>query len=104
MIKTLRITVPFRKVGNAIKEIGGSLKTMFFLFFIGLVYITSAHFLEKRVRNIYALNKEIKELRWEYMTLKSSLMQGAKLSSVSGAVGGYADLQSVKLPIKIYLN
>ena len=59
---------------------------VFFIGFLGLVYIANAHFAEKKVRQIQALQKEVKELRWEYMSLKSDIMYNYKLSEVSKKV------------------
>lgn len=45
-----------------------------FLAFLGIVYITNAHFAEKSVRDIQHIQKEIKELKWEYTSIKSQTM------------------------------
>ena len=47
---------------------------LLFLGFLALVYIGNAHFAEKRVREIQALQKKIKELKWEYTSIKSETM------------------------------
>lgn len=47
---------------------------LLFLCFLGIIYIANAHFAEKSVRDIQKLQKEIKELKWEYMSIKSNLM------------------------------
>ena len=52
----------------------GNFSYMLFLGFLGVFYIANAHFSEKRVRDIQRLQKEIKELKWEYMSIKSNLM------------------------------
>ena len=63
-----------------------NLTFVFFIGFLGLVYIANAHFAEKKVRQIQSLQKEMKELRWEYMSLKSDIMYNYKLSEVSKKV------------------
>lgn len=45
-----------------------------FLGFLGIVYIANAHFAEKGVRDIQRMQKEIKELKWEYTSIKSETM------------------------------
>jgi Bacteriodetes cell division protein (FtsL-like) len=45
-----------------------------FLGFLGIVYIANAHFAEKNVRDIQRIQKEIKELKWEYTSIKSETM------------------------------
>jgi len=53
-----------------------------FISFLGIVYIANAHFAESKVRCIQDLQKEVKLLRWEYMSLKSENMYDSKLSEV----------------------
>lgn len=45
-----------------------------FLGFLALAYIANAHFAEKNVREIQAIQKRIKELKWEYTSIKSETM------------------------------
>lgn len=64
----------FNVSGHATNVVFGNLSYLLFLGFLGIVYIANAHFSEKRVRDIQRLQKEIKELKWEYMSIKSNLM------------------------------
>ena len=57
-----------------------------FLAVLALVYIANSHLAEKKVRRINKLGKEIKELKWEYLNVKSELMFRSKMSEVSKAV------------------
>lgn len=60
-------------------------KNLLFVLFIsllGLIYIANAHFAEKKVRQIQSMQRDVKQLRWEYMTLKSENMYNSKLSEV----------------------
>lgn len=57
-----------------------------FLSALALVYIANSHMAEKRVRRINRLDREIKELKWEYLNAKSELMFRSKMSEVSKAV------------------
>lgn len=64
---------------------GMILKNLPFILFLGLlaiVYIANAHYSEKKVRQIQQLQNEVKELRWNYMSIKSELMYNAKRSEV----------------------
>lgn len=48
-----------------------------FLLFIGflvIVYIANAHLAEKGVREIQRAEAQIKQLKWEYITIKSETM------------------------------
>ncbi len=66
--------------------ITGNLPFLLFLAVIALVYIANSHLAEKKVRRINKLSSEIKELKWEYLSVKSELMFRSKLSEVSKAV------------------
>lgn len=59
---------------------------IFFLSALALVYIANSHLAEKKIRRINKLGREIKELRWEYLNVKSELMFRSKMSEVSKAV------------------
>jgi len=52
----------------------GNFSYLLFLGFLGIVYIANAHFAEKNVRGIQQVQKEIKELKWEYTSIKSETM------------------------------
>jgi hypothetical protein len=68
------------------KLITQNLPFILFLAVIALVYIANSHLAEKKVRKINKLSREIKELKWEYLSVKSELMFRSKLSEVSKAV------------------
>ncbi len=53
-----------------------------FLALLALVYISNGFLAEQNVRDLNALNKGIKELRSEYITVKSELMYRSKQSEV----------------------
>ena len=57
-----------------------------FLGFLAIVYIANAHYAEKRVRDIQRTQKEIRELRWQYMSVKSELMRKSTQSQIEDAV------------------
>ncbi|WP_246858852.1 FtsL-like putative cell division protein [Chitinophaga sp. XS-30] len=63
-----------------------NLSFLLFLAFVALVYIANSHLAEKKVRRINKLSREIRELKWEYLSVKSELMFRSKLSEVSKAV------------------
>lgn len=45
-----------------------------YLGFLVVAYIANAHFAEKSVREIQKTETEIKQLKWEYITIKSETM------------------------------
>ncbi len=57
----------------------------FFLYLIGIgiLYITNGNIADKKIREINKLNKELKELRSEYIITKSELMFLSKQSEIA---------------------
>lgn len=55
---------------------------LMFVGFLGIVYIANAHFAEKGVRRIQLLQKEIKELKWQYTSIKSETMYKSMQSQI----------------------
>ncbi|MCC7246480.1 MAG: hypothetical protein IT269_12430 [Saprospiraceae bacterium] len=60
----------------------GNFQYLLFLAFLGVIYIANAHFAEKGVRRIQTLQKEIKELKWEYTSIKSETMYKSMQSQI----------------------
>lgn len=60
----------------------------FFLFLalLAVIYIYNGHYADKTIRQINRTAKEVKELQWEYKTVKSEVMFRSKLSEVAKAV------------------
>lgn len=67
-----------------------------FVAFLGMIYIGNRHFAEKNIRQIDKLNKEVKELRWDYKTLKADLM----LKSTQTEVAKKVDTLGLKEPVE----
>jgi len=57
-----------------------------FLIFIGILYITNGNMADKKIREINKLNKELKELRSEYIISKAELMFLNKQSEIAKRV------------------
>ena len=62
--------------------------TPFFLFLalLAVIYIYNGHYADKIVRNIGRTSNELKELQYEYKTLKSEVMFRSKQSELARAV------------------
>lgn len=60
----------------------------FFLFLsvLAVVYIYNGHYADKTVRSINKVNRELKELQYEFKTLKSEVMYRSKQSELAKAV------------------
>ena len=61
-----------------------------------MIYIGNRHFAENNIRNIDKLNKEVKELSWDFKTLKADLM----LKSTQTEVAKQVDTLGLKEPIE----
>ncbi|WP_131535893.1 FtsL-like putative cell division protein [Pedobacter nototheniae] len=75
-----------------------------FLAFLGMVYIANSHFAVNNVRRIDKLNKEVKELRWEYKSLKADLMFKSKLTEVAKKVDTLGIKELIEPPKKIIVK
>ena len=72
----------------------------FFLFLAALavVYIYNGHYADKISRDINRTNKELKELQYEYKTLKSEVMFRSKQSELAKAVDPFGLRQLTQPP------
>ncbi|MEQ7799899.1 FtsL-like putative cell division protein [Pedobacter sp. ASV1-7] len=78
-----------------------------FLIFISvlcMLYIANSHMAIKNVRSIDKLNKEVKELSWEYKSLKADLMFKSKLTEVAKKVDTLGIKELTEPPKKIVIN
>jgi len=57
-----------------------------FLAAIAIVYIWNTHLSERLIRKISDTNKEVKEVRWQYMNKKTKLMDESKQSQIAKQV------------------
>jgi len=77
----------------------GWLNMRFFCFLVVLaaLQIANNQMAENYARNITKTEKEVKQLRWQYMTTASSLMQKSKQSEVAKLVGTQG-LKELRIP------
>ncbi len=73
----------------------------FFLFLalLAVIYIYNGHHADKTIRSISRTAKEVKELQWEYKTLKSEIMFRSKLSEVARAVAALELKELTESPV-----
>lgn len=62
--------------------------------FLGMIYIGNRHLAENNIRDIDKLSKEVKELSWDFKTLKADLM----LKSTQTEVAKLVDTLGLKEP------
>ena len=77
---------------------------LIFLSVLCMLYIANSHTAVKNVRNIDKLNKEVKELSWEYKSLKADLMFKSKLTEVAKKVDTLGIKELTEPPKKIVIN
>lgn len=73
----------------------------FFLFLTGLavVYIYNGHKANKTIFKINKVNRELKELQYEYKTLQSDVMFKSKQSQLAQAVKGFGLKEIINPPV-----
>jgi len=72
-----------------------------FVVLLLILHIYNVHTTERIIRNTDKLNKEIKELRSEYITILSELMSESKQSSVAEKLDTLGIKELTSPPIKI---
>lgn len=77
---------------------------LIFLSVLCMLYIANSHMAVKNIRNIDKLNKEVKELSWEYKSLKADLMFKSKLTEVAKKVDTLGIKELTEPPKKIVIN
>lgn len=82
-----------------------ALPFLLFLCFLGMIYIGNRHNAENNIRKIDGLTKEVKELSWDFKTLKADLMFKSRQTEVIKEVDSLLGLKvSVQPPIKLKAN
>ncbi|MCY1529379.1 hypothetical protein D9M68_645190 [compost metagenome] len=77
---------------------------LIFLCVLVMIYIANSHMAIKKVREIDKLSKEVKELSWEYKSLKADLMFKSKLTEVAKKVDTLGVKELVVPPKKIVVS
>ena len=77
----------------------GNLPFVFFIAALGIVYIWNSHQVEKSARELNAIDKQMKELKWEYTTTKRELEYSSKMSEV-GKMVEPTGLEELRVPPK----
>jgi hypothetical protein len=77
---------------------------LIFLALLTMLYIANSHMAVKNIRDIDKLNKEVKELSWEYKSLKADLMFKSKLTEVAKKVDTLGIKELTEPPKKIIVS
>ncbi len=105
----------FNRIGrNIVSVLDGSFLTkenvtnnipyLGFLFALGLIYISNSYYAEKNLRDNANLTRQLKELKSEFITVRSELMFVSKQSEVAKAVQPKGLYESVVPPKKIIVE
>ncbi|HEY8928906.1 MAG TPA: FtsL-like putative cell division protein [Mucilaginibacter sp.] len=60
-----------------------ALPFVLFLAFLGMIYIANMHQAERTIRDINKINKQVKELSWDFKTTKAELAFKSTLTEVT---------------------
>lgn len=86
------------------ENVVGALPFVFFLTFLGILYIANGYNTEKLVRELDEINDEMKELQSEYITIKSDLNYESKQSQVAAKTIAFGVKESTIPPTKIIVT
>lgn len=75
-----------------------------FIAFLGMIYIGNRHFAENNIRDIDKLGKEVKELSWDFKTLKADLMLKSTQTEVAKEVDTLGLMEPNEPPKKILIT
>lgn len=80
-----------------------SIPYVFYIAILAMFYIANTYYAEKTIMESYRLRKEIKELRYEFVTTRSALMYESKQTQVAGRLEPAGVLESRVPPVKLIL-
>ena len=78
----------------------------FFLFlaFLAVLYIANGHLTDKTIRKINATQKEIKDLQFQYKTVKTDLMRKGEAIQIETAMEPYGLVVMKDMPIRLAIE
>jgi hypothetical protein len=77
---------------------------LLFLAFIGVIYIGNSYYAEKNIRRIERLQREVKELRYEHIYIKSLLVSKSRQSAIAKDLSNKGIKESTVPPQKIIVD
>ncbi|RYG15501.1 MAG: hypothetical protein EOO07_15260 [Chitinophagaceae bacterium] len=103
--KTIAFLRKFFTEGVITKESATDmLPFLIFVCVLVMIYIANSHMAISNIRKISTLNKEVKELSWEYKSLKADLMFKSKLTEVAKKVDTLGIKELIEPPKKIIIK
>lgn len=77
---------------------------LLFVAFLAVIYIGNSYYAEKITRQNEDLQKDLKELKFEYINTKSKLMQRSRQSEIAKSLAGRGIKESTIPPKKLYIK
>lgn len=77
---------------------------LLFLSFLGLIYIANAYYVERKVVAIQKLNKRVKDLHTNYVSVKAELMFSMKQTEIASKMAETGLKESTTPPKVIRIN
>lgn len=68
------------------KAVYRNLPFVYFLAFLGIIYIANVHYAERNMRSIQRLQVELNESRYKYMSIKAHVMYNSMPSQIAEKV------------------
>ncbi|MDF3076849.1 MAG: hypothetical protein K0S09_738 [Sphingobacteriaceae bacterium] len=81
-----------------------ALPFVLFVAFLGMVYIGNQNFAVKNIRDIDKVSKEVKELGWDFKTLKADLMLKSTQTEVAKQVDTLGLHEPIEPPKKLMVT
>ncbi len=105
-VKTEETSVPKNYLKEFFKYRWITKNLVFFLFLalIGVLYIANGHTSDRTIRDISKLENEIKELQYEYKTVKSEVMLKSEESQIIKAVEKSGLKTNKELPVRVKIT
>ena len=75
-----------------------------FLAFLAILYIANGHLTDKTIRQINTTQKELKELQFEYKTVKAELMRRSRAVEIENQVAPFGLAVAKEMPIRLVLE
>jgi len=81
------------------KRTAKNMPFLLFLAFLAVIYIGNSYYAEKKIRKIERLQKDLKELRYEYVYTRSQLMSKSRQSEIAKTLS-YEGIKESRTPPK----
>lgn len=81
-----------------------NLPFVYFLAFLGVIYIALGHYAERNMRKIDRLQEQLKEQRWQYMSVHSEVMRQGARNKISQTVADAGLITPHVPPVEIMIH